>query len=366
MVKNKFINPIFWKDKKVFITGHTGFKGSWLAYWLIYLGANVKGYALKPVTENSLYNELKLNNIMFSDINDIRDLDKLKNSVKEFNPDIVFHLAAQPLVRYSYNNPIETYEINVMGTANILQAVRDCGNIKSVVCITTDKCYENKEWLWSYRENEPMGGHDPYSSSKGCAELLISSFRRSFFNENNSPGISSARAGNIIGGGDWSEDRLVPDILKSYKNKTSIKIRNFHAIRPWQYILEPLRGYMLLAENLYTDRKKYSQAFNFGPLDSDVKSVGWIFNKMNKIFGDNLLLENDGSENVHEAKLLKLDCSKANQKLKWLPIYNISKTLEEIIAWYKLWLEGADIKDICNNNIEEYSKFWISNQNKSN
>ena len=291
-------NRQFWTDKKVFLTGHTGFKGSWLSLWLQDMGAEVTGYSLAPPTTPNMFEVANVTSGMHSTEADIRDLERLTTAVAEAEPDIVLHLAAQPLVRYSYDNPIETYETNVMGTANVLEAVRQSGSARSVVCITTDKCYENREWDWGYRENEAMGGHDPYSSSKGCSELVISAYRRSYFGLGSPTSLASARAGNVIGGGDWAGDRLIPDIMRAMMNDEPVVIRNPNSIRPWQHVIEPLCGYLILAERLFeqgkteseTDGASYNGAemaegWNFGPKDDDAKPVGWIVERVTKEWG---------------------------------------------------------------------------------
>lgn len=354
-IKGK-VNRDFWNGKRVFLTGHTGFKGSWLSLWLQQMGAIVKGYALEPNTSPNLFELAEVANNMESEIGDITDLSQIKDSMHTFNPDILIHMAAQPLVRLSYEEPVLTYATNVMGTVNVLEAARTCKNLKAIVSVTTDKCYENKEWAWGYRENEPMGGHDPYSSSKGCAELVTSAYRNSFFNSENSAAIASARAGNVIGGGDWAEDRLIPDILKSFENKIPVIVRNPMATRPWQHVLEPLSGYLVLAEHLFTEGKSYAEAWNFGPKDEDCKPVSWILDKMVANWNDQATWELDKNNNPHEAGYLKLDCSKAASKLNWQPKWNLDFTLGKIINWHQHFLNGSNIQDECLNEIEEYQK----------
>jgi len=336
------IEPSFWKGKRVFLTGHTGFKGSWLVLWLHSLGAEVKGYSLNPPTEPSLFKEVKIDSIIDSQIDDIRNLTVLKKSINDFNPDILIHMAAQSLVRYSYDAPIETYETNVIGTVNILESVRSCKNLKAIVNITTDKCYENDGRSKGYKEDDSMGGHDPYSSSKGCAELVTSAYRRSFLQEQGI-GLASVRAGNVIGGGDWADDRLIPDILRSFEKGESVVIRNPKATRPWQHVLEPLSGYLILAEKLYKNQKKYAEGWNFGPNEKDVKPVEWILDKMTSRWPDSSW-ELDQNSNPHEASFLKLDISKAKSKLGWKPVWELSYTLEKIIDWHKAWLDKEDIQ----------------------
>lgn len=350
------VNPSFWKDKKVFLTGHTGFKGSWLSLWLQSMGATVKGYSLAPPTHPSLFLVADVAKDMESEIGDIRDLAQLKQSMLTFNPDILIHMAAQPLVRLSYVEPVETYTTNVIGTVNVLEAARSCQNLKAIVSVTTDKCYENKEWAWGYRENEPMGGHDPYSSSKGCAELVTSAYRNSFFNSDDTAALATARAGNVIGGGDWADDRLIPDILKAFENSKSVIVRNPLSTRPWQHVLEPLSGYLVLAEHLYTQGDEFAQAWNFGPKDEDCKPVNWILDQMVATWGEGAGWALDQNNNPHEAGFLKLDCSKAKQKLYWEPKWNLEHTLNSIVNWHKSWKNKEDMKQKCFQEIKSYSK----------
>jgi len=357
----ELIDRNFWKGKRVFLTGHTGFKGSWLSLWLDFLGVSVKGYSLSPNTNPSLFHEAKVSEVLESQIGDIRDQKTLYESMKSFNPDILIHMAAQPLVRYSYDSPIETYEINVIGTANVLEVARSCPNLKAIVNITTDKCYENDGRSHGYSENDPIGGHDPYSSSKGCAELVASSYRRSFLQEQGI-GLASVRAGNVIGGGDWADDRLIPDILRSFEESESVVIRNPKAIRPWQHVLEPLSGYLILAEKLYKNQKEYAEGWNFGPNEKDVKPVSWILDKMISKWPASSW-ELDQNSNPHEADFLKLDISKAKAKLGWKPVWELSHTLEKIIDWHKAYLNQEDMQTICLAEIEEYTKD-MSNENR--
>ena len=348
------IDQAFWQGKRVFLTGHTGFKGSWLSLWLASLGTEVKGYALNPPTSPSLFDEAEVGKVINSQIGDIRDQDALYKSMTGFNPDILIHMAAQPLVRYSYDEPIETYEVNVIGTAKVLEVARSCPNLKAIVNITTDKCYENDERAEGYKEDDPMGGYDPYSSSKGCAELVASSYRRSFL-QDQGVGLASVRAGNVIGGGDWADDRLIPDILRSFENGDSVVIRNPNATRPWQHVLEPLSGYLFLAQKLYKDQKEYAEGWNFGPNEQDVKPVDWILDKM---IGNwpNSSWELDENFSPHEASFLKLDFSKAKSKLDWNPVWELSHTLEKIVNWHQAWLNKEDIQARCLAEIEEYTK----------
>jgi len=349
------VHTHFWKGKRVFITGHTGFKGSWLSLWLQQMGAEVKGFSLTPPTNPSLFVEAKVAQQMQSEIGDIRDFSKLSESIRTFNPDILLHLAAQPLVRLSYKEPIETYSTNVMGTVNVLEASRYASQLKAIVVITTDKCYENREWEWGYRENEPMGGHDPYSNSKGCAELVVSAYQRSFFHTPDTAAVASARAGNVIGGGDWAEDRLIPDILRAFEKQQSVIIRNPLSTRPWQHVLEPLSGYLVLAQRLWQDGKTFAEGWNFGPKDDDCQPVQWILDKMVHFWGDGAHYEIDKSEQPHEANFLKLDCSKAAMRLKWHPKWRLEQTLEQIVHWHRAWLQGDDMQVKCLQEIEKYN-----------
>jgi CDP-glucose 4,6-dehydratase len=348
------IDRAFWQGKRVFLTGHTGFKGSWLSLWLSSLGAEVKGYALNPPTLPSLFIEAKIDSIIDSQIADIRSQDILHDSMTKFSPDILIHMAAQPLVKYSYNAPIETYEVNVIGTAKVLEVARSCPNLKAIVNITTDKCYENDNRSEGYKEEDPMGGYDPYSSSKSCAEFVASSYRRSFL-QDKGVGLVSVRAGNVIGGGDWADDRLIPDILRSFEKKKPVIVRNPRATRPWQHVLEPLSGYLILAQKLYKDQKKYSEGWNFGPNDENAKPVDWILNKMiAKWPSSSWKLDTDSSH--HEAGFLKLDISKAKSKLGWKPVWELNHTLDRIIFWHKAWLNKEDMQAICLTEIKEYMK----------
>ncbi len=348
------VNPAFWQGKRVFLTGHTGFKGSWLTLWLQHMGAVVKGYALTPPTNPSLFDVAHVSDGMQSEIGDIRNFEQLNASMTSFNPDILIHMAAQPLVRLSYREPLETYDINVMGTAKVLEAARSCANLKAIVSVTTDKCYENKEWVWGYREDEPMGGYDPYSSSKGCAELVTSAYRRSFLAEQG-VGLASARAGNVIGGGDWAEDRLIPDILRAFEKNQPVVIRNPASTRPWQHVLEPLSGYLVLAQALYEQPTAYAEGWNFGPFDEDAQPVSWILDKMvAKWQGASWQLDENG--HPHEAGYLKLDISKAKARLHWQPTWRLEQTLAKIVAWHQAWLNGDNMQNLCVAEITEYMK----------
>lgn len=355
---NKSLFDGIFIGKKILITGHTGFKGSWLSILFHKLGANVYGYALDPPTTPSLFIEAKIGEILTSYIGDIGDLARLTNVITQVKPDIVIHMAAQPLVRDSYKIPVETFATNVMGTVNILEACRMTDSIKAIVNVTTDKCYENKEWHWGYRENEPMGGYDPYSNSKGCAELVTSSYRNSFFHpkdyDKHGVAIASARAGNVIGGGDWARDRLIPDFIRAISYNQKVVIRSPYAIRPWQHVLEPLNGYLILAAKLFSEGPKYNGGWNFGPYDKDTKNVEWITQTICKLWGNGASYGVDINPQPHEANYLKLDCSKAKAELGWEPKWNIHKTLESIVKWNKVYLRGGDVRKITENQIEEY------------
>lgn len=349
------VDPVFWKGKRVFLTGHTGFKGSWLSIWLNQMGAEVKGYALRPNTNPALFDLANIQERISNEFGNIQNYDQLKKSMMDFDPQILIHMAAQPLVRLSYKEPINTYMTNVMGTVNVLEASRSCKNLKSIVSVTTDKCYENKEWVWAYRENEPMGGHDPYSSSKGCAELVTAAYRKSFFFDKHSPALASARAGNVIGGGDWATDRLLPDVLKAFNDGQIVTVRSPYAIRPWQHVLEPLSGYLILAENLFNNGNKYAEAWNFGPKEDDCKDVQWILNQMVNIWGEGVSWELDKNPQPHEATFLKLDFSKAKTLLNWEPKWSIKTVLEKIFDWNKVYLANGDIFKKCIEEINEYN-----------
>ena len=348
----------FWKGKRVFITGHTGFKGSWMCMFLNHLGAEVWGYALEPNTKPALYSICNINSFVHSTIGDIRNLAKLQEAMTNAKPEIVIHMAAQALVRLSYQNPVDTFSVNVMGTVNVLEAVRNCPSVKAVVNVTTDKCYENKEWPWGYRENEPMGGYDPYSSSKGCSELVTSAYRNSFFNLSNysehKTAIASARAGNVIGGGDWAEDRLIPDFVRAIQNNKKITIRSPKAIRPWQHVLEPLSGYLVLAEALYTEGTKHAQAWNFGPNDMDAKPVEWIVETICNKWSNGAGYTIDSNPQPHEATYLKLDCSKAKTYLNWHPRWSLETALDSIVFFTKAYIDNKPLKEICEKQIETY------------
>jgi len=341
-----------YRGKKVLITGHTGFKGSWLSVWLTELGANVIGYSLEPPSEPNMFETLNLKRKVTHIIGDIRDEDYLLSIFKKYQPEFVFHLAAQPIVRFSYEEPKLTYEINIMGTINVLEAIRKTKCVRVAIIVTSDKCYDNKEWIYGYRESDPMGGYDPYSSSKGCVELVVSAYRNSFFNSENSNNqkvaLSTVRAGNAIGGGDWGQDRLIPDCIRALSEKKVIKIRNPDAIRPWQHVLEPLSGYLLLGAKMYEDGVIYSSAWNFGPQDSNIITVEEMVKKIILYWGSGEYKIEASSQNPHEARLLKLDSSKAHFILGWHSVYDIDEALKKTIEWYKKYYEGVSDKELYN------------------
>jgi CDP-glucose 4,6-dehydratase len=353
-VEGVAVNPGFWKGKRVFLTGHTGFKGGWLSLWLQSMGAHVHGYALSPPTVPNLFRTARVETGMAgSEIADIRDADKLARAMQVARPEIVFHLAAQPLVRYAYDHPVETYAVNVMGTVHVLEAVRATPGVKAVVNVTTDKCYENREWPWGYRENEAMGGHDPYSSSKGCAELVTAAYRRSFL-ESAGVALASARAGNVIGGGDWAEDRLVPDILRAMDAGETLKIRSPNAIRPWQHVLEPLSGYLMVAERLYANGSDFAGAWNFGPADEDARPVQWIVERFAEM-RSSMRWQCDEAPQPHEAHYLKLDSSKARSLLNWQPRSRLKEALQKTLDWHDAWRKAQDMRTVTLQQIAEYA-----------
>ncbi len=354
------VNPSLWAGKAVLLTGHTGFKGSWLSLWLQSMGAKVIGYALPAPTNPSLFGAANVAEGMVSVESDIRDFAALSAVFEKYQPEIVIHMAAQPLVRYSYANPIETYSTNVMGTVHVLEAARLTGSVRAIVNVTSDKCYENREWAWGYRENEPMGGYDPYSNSKGCAELVASAYRSSYFNAGNFTdhrvALASARAGNVIGGGDWAEDRLIPDIMRAIMQGKPVHIRNPHAIRPWQHVLEPLSGYLMLAQKLYQEGAVYAESWNFGPSDADAKPVQWIVDSLTQSWGEDASWVLDEGDHPHEAHYLKLDCSKAKARLDWQPRWNLDEALSKIVDWQKKYQQGANMKAVTLKQINLYLK----------
>jgi CDP-glucose 4,6-dehydratase len=354
------VDPLFWEGKKVFLTGHTGFKGGWLSLWLSSMGAQVIGYSLAPITKPSFFEVAKVfGELEKSHIADIRDLDALKKAMADAKPEIVIHMAAQPLVRYSYVNPVETYATNVMGTVHLLEGIRGLNSVRAAVIVTTDKCYENKEWAWGYRENESMGGSDPYSNSKGCAELVTGAYRQSYFSpekfDQHHVAIASARAGNVIGGGDWSEDRLIPDAIKAFEANQALYVRNPLATRPWQHVLEPLSGYLVLAQALYQDGTQFDGGWNFGPRDEDTQPVQDVINLLIKHWNSSASWKQDTSEQPHEAHSLKLDCSKAKQYLHWTPRWSLEQAIEKTAKWQRSFQEGRDMNALSLDQIKAYS-----------
>ena len=353
-----------WAGKRVFLTGHTGFKGGWLALWLAQKGAVVRGYSLDPWTEPNLFTEARVGGVLEDMRGDIRDGAKLDAALSEFAPEVVFHLAAQPLVRLSYDDPAGTYETNVIGTARVLDAVRRTPSVRAVLNVTTDKCYENKEWLWGYREIDPLGGYDPYSSSKACSEIVTAAYRQSYFpaalQAEHRCAIATARAGNVIGGGDWSEDRLIPDLVRGFLAGEPVNIRRLQAIRPWQHVLEPLHGYILLAEKLMSrdpeQAARFATAFNFGPSEDDAQTVGWIAERMTKLWGGKASWVLDADAGVHEAGYLKLDASRARTELAWHPRLDLETALHWLVEWYKAWQGGVKMHRFTLDQIAEYEK----------
>ncbi|MGE5314904.1 MAG: CDP-glucose 4,6-dehydratase [Acidobacteriota bacterium] len=351
------MNADFWKSKRVLVTGHTGFKGSWLCLWLSRLGADVTGFALEAPTSPSLFHLAHAEDAVRSLHGDVRDGEAFLRAVREARPEIIIHMAAQTVVRTGYDAPFETYETNVMGTVNLFEAVRRTDSVRAVVNVTTDKCYENREWEWAYRETDALGGYDPYSNSKACSELVTSAYRQSFFSTRaGGIGIATARAGNVLGGGDWTTHQLVPDIMRGFMERRAVVIRNPHAVRPWQFVLEPLRGYLTLAERLYHEPARFSQAWNFGPADDDARPVSWIADTLTRFWGDDASwrLEAAEAQRVHEAGMLRLDSSKARTHLDWKPRMRLAQTLEFVVEWYKAYYHKHDVRDLTELHITRY------------
>ena len=340
------MNPGFWRGKKVLITGHTGFKGGWLSLWLSSAGAQVHGYSTSPPTEPNLFTVARVADALASHvIGDVRDGEAVKRAMTAARPDVVFHLAAQPLVRYSYLEPVETYAVNVIGTVHVLEAIRACESVRTVVNVTTDKCYENQEWLWGYRESEPLGGRDPYSSSKACSELVTAAYRDSFL-QKAGVAIATGRAGNVIGGGDWALDRLIPDFFRALDDGRTLEVRFPGATRPWQHVLEPLSGYLLLAEQLALDGQRRASSWNFGPADEDAWPVHRILDHLTSLIPGSAWRD-VGGEHVHEAAYLKLDSSRARGELGWRPQWTLERALEMTVDWHQAWSDGRDMRDVC-------------------
>jgi CDP-glucose 4,6-dehydratase len=348
------IDPAFWAGRRVLVTGHTGFKGAWLTLWLHRLGAEVTGVALPAPTEPSLFALAGVGELCTSVEADVRDGAAVHDAVAAARPEVVLHLAAQPLVRRSFREPAETYAVNVMGTVNVLEAARRTDTVRAVVNVTSDKCYENREWEWGYREDEAMGGFDPYSSSKGCSELVTSAYRRSFFAEPDGPRLASARAGNVVGGGDWAEDRLIPDIMRAALAGAPIDVRRPDAVRPWQHVLEPLSGYLLLAQALTRDAA-HATAFNFGPREEDARPVRWIVERLAERWPVPLEWRVDPGPHPHEAHFLKLDSSRARDRLGWRPTWSLGETLDHIVDWYLGLRDGADVRATTLAQIDAFS-----------
>jgi CDP-glucose 4,6-dehydratase len=354
------MNRDFWSGRRTFVTGHTGFKGAWLALWLHQLGARLTGYALPNPSASSTFVSAAIDKCVDSTYADIRDLEQLRKTMAAARPEIVFHMAAQPLVRPSYQDPIGTYSTNVMGVVHLLEAVRSTPTVKAVVVVTSDKCYRNQEWLWGYRESEPMGGFDPYSSSKGCAELITDAYRSSYFHPerytDHGVAIASARAGNVIGGGDWAPDRLIPDFVRAMMDDKELLVRSPHAVRPWQHVLEPLCGYMSLAEQLVVTGPRVCEAWNFGPHEHDARPVAWLVDRLVKLWGENARWRVDDNAHPHEAHHLKLDISKARAHLHWEPRWSLDEALKKVVDWYRALRHGCEMRNVCLGQIEAYER----------
>ncbi len=352
------MNAAFWRGKRVFLTGHTGFKGGWLSLWLQQMGAQLTGYALAAPGGPNLFEAARVAQGMNSVQGDVRDGAQLTAAMRAAAPEIVIHMAAQALVRYSYANPVETYAVNVMGLVNLFEAVRATPGVRAVLNVTSDKCYENREWAWGYRENEALGGYDPYSNSKACAELVTAGYRSAFFpperHAEHGVALGSARAGNVIGGGDWAQDRLIPDMLRAIASGEPVAIRHPGAIRPWQHVLEPLGGYLTLAEHLYRDGAAFAEGFNFGPHDSDARPVAWIVERLCQCWGEGAAWRLDGQPQPHEATYLKLDCAKARSRLGWQPRWQLGQTIERIVEWHRARDAGADMRALTLGQISAY------------
>jgi CDP-glucose 4,6-dehydratase len=355
-VEEMVASESFWRGKRVLVTGHSGFKGAWLSLWLDKLGAQVAGYSLAPPSEPSLFEAASLTGRMQSIEADVRDLSTLSAAFRELRPEVVFHMAAQSLVRPSYDDPVTTFGTNVMGTVNVLEAARSQAETRSVVVVTSDKCYENREWPWGYRENEAMGGHDPYSSSKGCAELVTAAYRSSF--ARSGVGIASARAGNVIGGGDWAKDRIIPDFVRAVGRGEALRVRNPGAVRPWQHVLEPLAGYLLLAERLFEEPARFAEGWNFGPVDTDARPVSWVVDRFARNWGQGVTWQADPGPHPHEANFLKLDCSKARNLLAWRPRLTLEQALLWVTDWYRGFSGGSAAAELCLSQITAFEAIF--------
>jgi CDP-glucose 4,6-dehydratase len=354
----RMVNRRFWNGKRVFVTGHTGFKGGWMATWLSDMGARVAGYGLKPDTDPSYFTTCRLDRYLQSTIGDVRDKDEVRRAMQAQEPDVVFHMAAQALVRRSYREPVETFATNLMGTVHILDAVRHVPSVRVVIVVTSDKCYENREWLWGYRESEPMGGYDPYSASKACAELATSAYRRSYFDTSDRPlGVATVRAGNVIGGGDWAVDRLVPDAVRALRQGEPLILRNPGSVRPWQHVLEPLAGYLMLAEHLWSEGKQWAEAWNFGPQDEDAVSVAFLADLIIRTWGEGTWRAGPGQQSLHEGRYLKLDCTKAKQMLGWRPRLTLEEAVAMTTEWYRKALYSGSTTDLGAFTIEQIQSY---------
>jgi CDP-glucose 4,6-dehydratase len=354
-MESNVIDPNFWRGRRVFLTGHTGFKGAWLALLLRQLGAEVTGFALPANSDDELFETANVSSAMHKhEMGDIRNLDLLSTSLRTAEPEIVLHLAAQSLVRLSYEQPVLTYATNVMGTVHLLEAVRSCPSVRATVVVTSDKCYENVNWVWGYRESDSLGGHDPYSNSKGCAELVTASYRNSFFPPGGSSHVASARAGNVIGGGDWARDRLVPDAIRAFIAGRTLQIRNPHAIRPWQHVLDPISGYLRLAQYLYQDGPHFAESWNFGPAAVSEVPVSVIVSRLARLWGKSDSWEVEGGTHPHEAAYLKLDCSKAASRLNWTPAVGFEQSLELTANWYRAFFNKEDLRAVTEAQIEDF------------
>jgi CDP-glucose 4,6-dehydratase len=361
-VEDVAVAPGFWNGKRVLVTGHTGFKGSWLCLWLNRMGADVTGYSVSVPTDPSLFELARVENEVRSLAGDVRDREALARAFEESRPEIVIHMAAQSLVRRSYRDPVETYDTNVTGTVNVLEAVRTSGDVRAVVNVTTDKVYEQREGERSFREDEPKGGHDPYSNSKACSELVTSAYRESFFGPDSRVAVATVRAGNVIGGGDWGEDRLIPDIMRAALDREELMIRNPDAIRPWQHVLNPLSGYLKLAESLW-ESDELADGWNFGPEDRDARPVGAILERLSELWGEPIPWRHDGGSHPHEAMYLRLDSSKARVRLGWIPRWDLDQALASIVSWYKAFQSEADLREHSLRQIEAFTEVPVTGTN---